>query len=425
VLLRAAALVAGLALATPESMAPNLSADLDGDGIADSVTASAERDVVGLSVVGGATKTTASAKAPAPAQDVVRVALTAAPLGAVGSLLEVRASTDAAECLSVWRYKDGKLTRLPIRGIGGRELPDCARPGEWTHRWERPAPDAPSVLVRERIEKSGGTTLRRRETYAFAGFSLDLDPKHSATDVNGLPIPSWYDAKFYTHDGLERLYGRFNLAAFRAMPQLSIVTDRDRGVFSLRFSTPTGEVLAPVESFSEVPSEATAALIARAGKRIVHANVKLGGEGTLPVEIVVEGLGPELDARYGPAGAWHGRGVEMFLTAADEVASQYLTGDWRTPNGGRLEMRFEGVSPFRMRVDQSVFALDFEHPSKDADLMLLPTDGSRRGWGLLLAGPNALERVPLDCETGAAGSACRADGSSERLRRMGARINVN
>jgi hypothetical protein len=421
----AAALVAGLALATPESMAPNLSADLDGDGVAESVTASAGRDVVDVRVTGGAAKKTVSAKAPAPAQDVVRVALTAASLGAVGSLLEVRASTDGAECLSVWRYKDEKLTRLPIRGLGGRELPDCARPGEWTHRWERPAPDAPSVLVRERTEKSDGATLRRRETYAFAGFSLDLDPKRSATDVNGLPIPSWYDAKFYTHDGLERLYGRFDMASFRATPRLSIVTDRDRGVFSLRFWTPTREVVAPVESFSEVPSEGTAILVAHAGTQTVHATVRLGGDGTVPVEIVVDGLDRELDARYGPAGAWHGRGVEMFPTAADEVASQHLTGDWGTPKGGRVQVRLDGAPPFRVRVDQNVYALDFDHPTKDADLTLLPTDGSRRGWGLVLEGPNALDRVPLDCEAVAAGSACRADGSSERLRRMGARINVN
>jgi hypothetical protein len=423
--LGAAALIAGLALATPESMAPSLSADLDGDGVAESVTASAERDAVAVRVTGGAAKKTASAKAPAPAQDVVRVSLTAAPLGAVGSLLEVLASTDSTECLSVWRYKDGALTRLPIRGAGGRELPDCGAPGGWTHRWERPAPDAPSALVRERAEKGEAGTVRRKETYAFAGFSLDLDPRRSSTDVNGLPIPSWYRATFYTHEGLERLYGRFDMASFRATPRLTILTDRDRGVFSLRFTLPAREVVAPVESFSEIPSERTATLVAHAGDRTVHANVLLGGDGTIPVEIVVEGLGSGLDGLYGPAGAWHGRGVEMFPTAADELVTQHLTGDWATPKGGRVQLSFDGAPPFRVRVDQSVYAVDLEHPARDADLALLPTDGSRRGWGLVLKGPNALERIPLDCDAGAAGSACRADGSPERLRRMGARINVN
>src|SRR5262249_47779732 len=154
---------------------------------------------------------------PAPAQDVVRVSLTAAPLGTPGSLLEVSATTDASECLSVWRYHDGALTRLPIRGAGNRALPDCASlsgGAAWTHRWDRPAPDAPSVLVRERTAEVARGTLRRRETYAFAGFSLDLDPERSGADVNGIPIPAWYDARYYTQKGLQQLYARFDLAAF-------------------------------------------------------------------------------------------------------------------------------------------------------------------------------------------------------------------
>jgi len=109
----------------------------------------------------------------------VRVSLTAAPLGSPGSLLEVSATTDASECLSVWRYHDGALTRLPIRGVGGRALADCATPrsggspsrgdgaAAWTHRWERPAADAPSVLVRERTTEVARGTLRNRETYPF------------------------------------------------------------------------------------------------------------------------------------------------------------------------------------------------------------------------------------------------------------------
>src|SRR5262249_11317602 len=153
-----------------------------------------------------------------------------------GSLLEVVASTDASECLSVWRYHDGSLTRLPIRGDGGKALPDCASPGEWSHRWERPTPDAPSVLVREKTETAERGTLRRREVYAFAGFSLDLDPKRSGTDVGGLPIPQWYTARYYTLQGLQHLYDRFDLSRFRAMPRLSIDADRDRGLFTLRFS---------------------------------------------------------------------------------------------------------------------------------------------------------------------------------------------
>ncbi len=105
-------------------MAPSLSADFDGDATADTATAESERGGRALAVRNGASGKTASASAPAPAGDVVRVALTAAPLGSVGSLLEVLASTDASECLSVWRYQDGALTRLPIRA---QRRPPAAR----------------------------------------------------------------------------------------------------------------------------------------------------------------------------------------------------------------------------------------------------------------------------------------------------------
>ena len=81
-MLPAAALIVSLSLATPEPMAspptpepmaPRLSADLDGDGTAEVVTATASRGAVTLRVEGGPARRAITAKAPAPAQDVVRV----------------------------------------------------------------------------------------------------------------------------------------------------------------------------------------------------------------------------------------------------------------------------------------------------------------------------------------------------------------
>lgn len=412
-------------------MAPRLSADLDGDGKAEVVTASASRGAVTLTVEGGSAKRAITAKAPAPVEDVVRVSLTAAPLGTPGSLLEVSATTDASECLSVWRYRDGALTRLPIRGVGGRALPDCATlrsgsgGGAWTHRWERPAADAPSVLVRERTKEVARGSLRSHETYAFAGFSLDLDADRSGADVNGIPIPAWYDARYYTQSGLKQLYARFDLPAFRAMPSLAIESDRDQGTFNLRFRRGSEEVVAPVESFSSVRAAGTASIVARAGEKTVHADVHLGGDGSVPYQVRVDGLDPELDQLYGPAGAWEGRARRVFPSAADETAAEYLGGDWRTALGGTVTMGPDGAPPYRVRVEERVFTLDFDHAPTGVDLVLLPTDGSRRGWALVLAGANGLDRLPLDCESGRDGSACRPDGSPERLRRIGARINVN
>jgi hypothetical protein len=44
----------------------------------------------------------------------------------------------------------------------------------------------------------------------------------------------------------------------------------------------------------------------------------------------------------------------------------------------------------------------------------------------VLRGQNALERMPMVCGAGdGAGKACRPDGPTETLRRVGARINVN
>ncbi len=420
----AAALLVSVRLASAE-MAPSLSADFDGDATADTATAESQRGAVRLRVGNGASGKTASASAPAPAGDVVRVALTAAPLGSVGSLLEVLASTDVSECLSVWRYQAGALTRLPIRASGGRPLPDCAPPGEWTHRWERAAPDAPSSLVRERTIVVDGRTLRRRETYAFAGFSLDLDPRRSTTDVDGLPIPAWYDARFYSPEGLDRLYARFDLTGFRATPYLEIVADRERGIFTLRFASPSGELLLPVESYAAVATEHTASLVARAGEKTVLAKIQLAGDGSVPIEVRVNGLGPVFDTLYAPAGSWHRQARDVFPTAADEIASQYLTGTWSASQGAKVRLQLDGSPPYRLQMDKGVYAVDFDHPAKATDLTLLPTDGSRRGWGLVLKGPNALERFPLSCEPSAGGAACLRDGPEELLRRMGARINVN
>ncbi len=282
------------------------------------------------------------------------------------------------------------------------------------------------MLVRERTTEVARGTLRRRETYTFAGFSLDLDPERSGTEVNGIPIPAWYGARYYTQKGLQQLYARFDLASFRAIPTLTIETDRDQGIFNLRFTTPSQEVVAPVEAFSSVRDAGTASLVARAGDKTVHANIQLGGDANVPFEVRVDGLDPERDQVYGPAGASEGRARHVFPSAADETAAEYLDGDWRTPQGAKVTMGAEGSPPYRVRVDERVFTLDFDHPPKAApDLALLPTDGSRRGWAITLAGPNGLDRLPLDCESGGDGSTCRPDGSAERLRRMGARINVN
>ena len=134
----AAALLALRLVASPVAAAPTVSADLDGDGTAETVTASASKKGIRVEVRDARGKRVAEAVAPSPAGAVVPFTLTTAPIGSSGSLLEVAAATDSSECVSVWRLRDGALNRVPIRDASGQPLPDCGAPG-WTWRWESEA----------------------------------------------------------------------------------------------------------------------------------------------------------------------------------------------------------------------------------------------------------------------------------------------
>jgi len=418
-----AAMVLSLGLVDPEPMVPTLSADFDGDGETETVVASPARGSVRLEVRNAGGRNMAAQTAPAPSADLVHVRLTSAPLGSPGSLLEVLASTDASECVSIWRYNHGALARIPIQDAARHPLADCEAPGIWTHRWERESESAPSVWVRERAG-SADRKLRRKDVFVFAGFSLNEDAKRSVTTTDGLPIPAWYEAELYTKGGLEVLYQRFDIASLRSKPHLRIVTDRDRGLFALRFETGGKEIVAPVNSFAAIPTEGKATLVARVGEKTVHATVQLGGDGSVRIQVRVAGLTPELDVPFGPAGSWNGRVRAVFPTALDEIASEYLVGSWGTPRGTSVPIVLEGAPPYRIRMENTVFTPDMDHVPPASDLLLLPSDPPGRSWGIAMQGPNALDRFPLTCEGEGAGRSCRPDGASERLRRLGARVNV-
>ncbi len=413
------ALILGLA---PEPLAPTLAADFDGDGAEETATVAPARGEVRVTIRSAAGRRLAEGKAPAPDAEVVHVALSSGSVGSAGALLEVVAATDASECVSVWRYKDRTLSRLPLVAAGGGEIPACAAPGEWTYRWDSGAEGRPAVLVRERTEKVEDGPLRRREVFAFAGFRLDEDAQGSTAEINGVPIPPWHDAVLYSKGALETLYSRFDLSRMRAEARLVIETDRARGVFALRFSGPDGGVRAPVDSYAV--RGATATLGARAGDRTVHATVVLAGEKDFPIEAQVDGLGTPFDQTYAPAGIWHGRSQRIFLSAADEIAVQDLTGTWLDGKGGQYAVAVEGGAPYSVRFGDAVFAIDMERAGTAADLLLVPAGTSGTAWGIALRGPNAIDRIPFSCPDGTGGT-CRADGPAERLRRLGARVNVH
>src|SRR5262245_52039308 len=190
--------------------------------------------------------------------------------------------------------------------------------------------------MREPVQKADTGTLRVRQAYAFASFSLDFDASRSTVDVGGIPIPAWYAAIFYSRPALESLYSRFRMAELRREPTLRIEADRDRGIFALHFTGPAGRLVAPVDSYASVGRTAT--LGARAGERAAHVAIDLGGDGAVPYEIVVNGLGPDWDRTYAPAGSWRAGSRQVFPSAADELAANDLVGAWGDPSGARTQI---------------------------------------------------------------------------------------
>ena len=405
-----------------DPLAPHLAADFDGDGREETIAATPRRGAVRLDVRDAAGRKLADASAPSPAADVAHVELSSGSLGSSGALLAVTASTDAVECVSVWRYRGKSLTRLSIRDGGGKDLPDCGRANASSFRWEQEAEGRPAALVRERIETTEQGALRIRDVFAFAGFSLDADAKRSTREIEGVPIPAWYGAVLYSTPALETLYARFDLSRMRAEPTLTIATDRERGVFALRFSGPNGPSAAPVDSYDARAGEAT--LGARFGEKTARVRVRLAGDGTIPIEVEVRGLGPPLDETYGPAGSWHGRGRQVFPSAADEIVSEALADTWIDFKGVRIPIATEGAPPYRVRVGPDLYRVDLERAERPVDLLLFPDGDSGRPWAITLRGKNVVERVPQVCAAQGERPACRADGPPERLRRFGARANV-
>lgn len=412
--------------AGPSAVAPSLATDLDGDGKTETVTAAPARGGIRIQVRDADGRKLADAKAPAPAGEVVTLALTSGPLGGAGAIVEAVAATDTLECRTFWRYRDRTLTPLPLRDRAGKPLADCASPAGWASRWEGAGGGRPAAWVRERAETVEAGTLTTREVYAFAGFSLDLDAARSAAEIAGVPIPAWYAATLYSRIALEILYSRFQLEGFRAEPTLTFDADRRRGVFAARLTGPGGELVAPVESYAAAAGTAT--LGVRAGDRTARVQIRLVGEGgTVPLSAVVDGFGPGWDRSFSPAGAWRGGARQVFPSAADELAVQYVAGAWSDPLGRTETFTLEGGGgpPYRLRSGDASFTVDLDGASAPFDALLLPTDArAGRAWGLTLRGPNAVDRVPAACAGAPPKPPCRADGEPETLRRIGARINV-
>jgi len=415
--------IALLAAAASAAQPASLTADLDGDGKPETATARVQGKSVRVEISDAKGKRRAAAEAPAPAAPAERVAvaLSGGELGSTGVLLEVSASTAAARCHSVFRYRDGSLTRLPMRQ-GSRTLPDCGPDEGWTVRWERPVENAPSVLVRERTRPAAEGPLHQREVFAFTGFALDLDEARSSAELGSLAIPAWNEAVLNTKSALEVLMSRYDFTKYRSAPRLTIETDRERGVFALHFKDKEDELAAPIVASGPGPEPGEIALSFRAGEK--PASVRVRVKDRVVTEVIVSGLAPRWDAVYSPANRFTGGQIEIFARAEDEVASDMLVGLWTSERGEQFAVNLApgALGVVEMRKAQLEVLLDAV-PS-GSDVLLVPRDGSRPAWALALRGGNGLARLPVRCEGDRGAWNCDPAGPPEVFHRVGGRVNA-
>jgi hypothetical protein len=413
-----------LALAAAAPAAPvSLSADFDGDGRVETATARPLGKAIRVEIADARGKRLASADAVAPAGtlDPASVTLTGGPLGSPGVLLAVSSTAGSEQCHSVFRFKDRALTRLPMKQ-GGRQLPDCAPAEGWTVEWERPAEDAPSVVVRQRTRETPQGPHQEREVYAFTGFALELDPARSSARIGSVVIPTWIPATLYTRDALEILKSRFDLTKFRAAPRLTIETDPGKGVFAFHFKDKAGELVVPVTEAGRGAERNELLLSIRAGDKT--AGVRLTVRDRIVTEVTVTGLGSRWDTPYSPANRLTGAAVETFARAEDEIALDMLPGLWSSEKGEQFAMNVvPGIlGVVEMRKAQLEVLLD--PVPRGADVLLLPRDGSAPGVALSLRGGNGIARLPVRCARDGSAWSCDPTGPAELFHRVGGRMNV-
>jgi hypothetical protein len=400
----------------------SVTADFDGSGSAESARLAVSGVATELEITDASGRRIAHARLPVPPSRADAVAFSVGALGSAGALLEVvYPGPDGRTCRGVWRFREGRLTQLPVRGPEG-PLPEC--PGaDWTYRWERPDPKAPALYVRDRSQATPEGVARDVEAYAFSGFELAFAPEMSHRDVRGVAIPDWPDVVFYPRAPLEEtLPLRFELSRLRSVPRLRIVASQAEHRFELRLDEPSGRTrIFPVCAATRDRSGNEVHLTGEAEGRTVRATIELGGrDETLPVEAVLLGLGPPLDDFYLPVLRREAGALRVYPSAEDEIAVQALPGRWSGREGEMTDISVVSGFPAVLRVAGQEVSLSIAQAPAGVDLLLVPRDGSPSTAGLILGGPDRMVKVPLAC---ASSGACRIAGAPEPLRRAGARLN--
>ena len=262
--------------------AARLTADLDGDGSTETAIAEASGAGGQLRVRDAQGRLLAESAFPLPRGKSPRIALAAGSLGSAGALLAIEALSGPSRCESLWRYREGALTRVPISGASG-PVPDCVSGEKWITRFERPSADAPAFYVRERTRRRPDGPFREIEFFRYKGFRLELDPERSSAEIHGVAIPVWSDCVLYRKDALDHLSDRFDLSLVRSEPRARILADRAKGLFLLILRDRRPERSLPVTALVREGKGNTATLTAGAPPRAATLRVVLSTDGKVPV----------------------------------------------------------------------------------------------------------------------------------------------
>jgi hypothetical protein len=358
---------------------------------------------------------------PSPGKVNPRVELTLGTLGSAGALIEAAVAGGDIECRTLWRYRERRLSRVPLPGSSG-PVPDCGPP-EWKYRWERPSEDAPALLVRERSRQRGNGLFREVEGYRYAGFRMEPERGRSSSAINGVEIPGWRDVTLYPRALIESLTERFDLAGFHTEPHARLIADRAQGIFELRVEDPSQARSFPITA--AVPGQGTRETLLSIGTEGARVRVFVSGDGSVPVDARVQGLGSRFDRGYLPVTRQGTSGQRVYDAAEQELAEEFLPGTW---DSGKEQMAVTLLSDTlpRLRFGKSEVSVSFAQAPNGVDILLLPRDGSPPSLGLQLKGPNAFVEVPVRCAPAGSGAArpCEAGAPGQQWRRVGARVNA-
>jgi len=405
-----------------------LSVDLDGDGSAETVTAAPARRGARVEVRSSAGKKIATVDAPAPrsGDSPPVIALSSGSLGKAGSLLEVVASTATEECRSVWRLANGALVRVPV-AVGEKLSPDCGPAHEWTSAWDSSSPSTPdgaATYLRERSRETPNGRLHQVEWFQYVRFRLERDPERSTTEIAGVSIPNWSSVYLYPKPALEILYARFGLEPFKTGPRLQWRADPTTGVFQLEVEKGGRTESLPVVAMGPGEQRNDYLLRLRVGDGERQVRISLVGRSTIPYETVLSGVRPDLDGLYTPAVHLEERGLQVFRSAEEELAGNSLAGSWAGKKGEVMTLAFLPGQSRVLQFGPHTYLLDIRSSPPGLDLVAVSGDGVPP-FGFRLLGPNAIERVPVRCDSGGSGfNGCQVSGAAERFHRMGARLNT-